>query len=243
MFSSGHRTLYIGVHVPLGRRSHRRHRHHGHRHRKRSKERDSSADDGRESPSHSKYQRRTLKLSWTWLIDFLNKRRMWLKIFLPAANLLSLSTSSVPFAVADTPAQRVQFLLGTEDGDEEHIPHALFTELDEICLREGEDAEWKETARYAAAVGHMGWVWPAAAFFLCCTWDFDPVSIWLQAIIKGLLLWRHTPRGVHVLIHTTLYFIAFITSTQIVHIIQHQHLALITYTILNNHHNALFSFS
>ncbi|XP_029942071.1 sodium-driven chloride bicarbonate exchanger-like isoform X4 [Salarias fasciatus] len=97
----GHRTLYIGVHVPLGRRSHRRHRHHGHRHRKRSKERDSSADDGRESPSHT-----------------------------------------------DTPAQRVQFLLGTEDGDEEHIPHALFTELDEICLREGEDAEWRETARW-----------------------------------------------------------------------------------------------
>uniref|UniRef100_A0A4W6E4N9 Anion exchange protein n=1 Tax=Lates calcarifer TaxID=8187 RepID=A0A4W6E4N9_LATCA len=99
----GHRTLYIGVHVPLGRRSHRRHRHHGHRHRKRSKERDSTADDGRESPSHSR---------------------------------------------SDTPAQRVQFLLGTEDGDEEHIPHALFTELDEICLREGEDAEWKETARW-----------------------------------------------------------------------------------------------
>ncbi|KAK7893448.1 hypothetical protein WMY93_022600 [Mugilogobius chulae] len=97
----GHRTLYIGVHVPLGRRSHRRHRHHGHRHRKRSKERDPTTEDGRESPSHT-----------------------------------------------DTPAQRVQFLLGTEDGDEEHIPHALFTELDEICLREGEDAEWKETARW-----------------------------------------------------------------------------------------------
>lgn len=55
--------------------------------------------------------------------------------------------------------------MGTEDGDEEHIPHALFTELDEICLREGEDAEWKETARYTAAVGHMGWVWPAVTIF------------------------------------------------------------------------------
>ncbi|KAJ8003481.1 hypothetical protein DPEC_G00148760 [Dallia pectoralis] len=97
----GHRTLYIGVHVPLGRKSHRRHRHHGNHSktgRKRSKERE---DDGKESPSHT-----------------------------------------------DTPAQRVQFLLGTEDDDEEHIPHALFTELDEICLREGEDAEWKETARW-----------------------------------------------------------------------------------------------
>ncbi|KAM6945553.1 sodium-driven chloride bicarbonate exchanger-like isoform 1-T1 [Aplochiton taeniatus] len=100
----GHRTLYIGVHVPLGRKAHRRHhgRHHGHKHRKRSRERDSGVDDeGRGSPSHT-----------------------------------------------DTPAQRVQFLLGTEDGDEEHIPHALFTELDEICLREGEDAEWRETARW-----------------------------------------------------------------------------------------------
>ncbi|XP_048090221.1 sodium-driven chloride bicarbonate exchanger isoform X1 [Alosa alosa] len=97
----GHRTLYIGVHVPLGRRSHRRHRHHGHRHRKRSRERDSGMEDGRESPSYT-----------------------------------------------DTPSQRVQFLLGTEDDDEQHIPHALFTELDEICLHEGEDAEWKETARW-----------------------------------------------------------------------------------------------
>lgn len=46
----------------------------------------------------------------------------------------------------DTPSQRVQFILGTED-DEEHVPHELFTELDEICVKEGEDAEWKETAR------------------------------------------------------------------------------------------------
>ncbi|KAL6484618.1 hypothetical protein MHYP_G00066630 [Metynnis hypsauchen] len=96
----GHRTLYIGVHVPLGRRTRRRHRHHGHRHRKRSKERDAGTGDGRESPAY------------------------------------------------DTPSQRVQFLLGTEDDDEEHIPHDLFTELDEICMRDGEDAEWRETARW-----------------------------------------------------------------------------------------------
>lgn len=50
---TGHRTLYIGVHVPLGRKTHRRHRHHGHRHRKRSRERDSGVEDGRESPSYS----------------------------------------------------------------------------------------------------------------------------------------------------------------------------------------------
>ncbi|KAB0366506.1 hypothetical protein FD754_010662 [Muntiacus muntjak] len=98
---SSHRTLFIGVHVPLGgRKSHRRHRHRGHKHRKRDRERDSGLEDGRESPSF------------------------------------------------DTPSQRVQFILGTEDDDEEHIPHDLFTELDEICWREGEDAEWRETARW-----------------------------------------------------------------------------------------------
>ncbi|KAM8794198.1 electroneutral sodium bicarbonate exchanger 1 [Eudromia elegans] len=47
----------------------------------------------------------------------------------------------------DTPSQRVQFILGTEE-DEQHVPHELFTELDEICVKEGEHAEWKETARW-----------------------------------------------------------------------------------------------
>ncbi|KAI4889670.1 hypothetical protein NFI96_011021 [Prochilodus magdalenae] len=53
-----------------------------------------------------------------------------------------------PITIYYTPSQRVQFLLGTEDDDEEHIPHDLFTELDEICMRDGEDAEWRETARW-----------------------------------------------------------------------------------------------
>ncbi|XP_075068462.1 sodium bicarbonate cotransporter 3 isoform X4 [Mixophyes fleayi] len=48
----------------------------------------------------------------------------------------------------DTPSQRVQFILGTEDDDEEHIPHDLFTEMDELCFRDGVECEWKETARW-----------------------------------------------------------------------------------------------
>ncbi|KAA8588189.1 hypothetical protein FQN60_001383 [Etheostoma spectabile] len=99
----GHRTLYIGVHVPLGstrHRSHRRHHHHGNKHKKRSTVRAPTLLEGRESP------------------------------------------------VYDTPSQRVQFLLGTEDDDEEHIPHDLFTEMDEICVRDGEDSEWRESARW-----------------------------------------------------------------------------------------------
>uniref|UniRef100_A0A087XR42 Anion exchange protein n=1 Tax=Poecilia formosa TaxID=48698 RepID=A0A087XR42_POEFO len=48
---------------------------------------------------------------------------------------------------SDTPSQRVQFILGTEE-DAEHASHELFTELDEICVKDGKDAEWKETARW-----------------------------------------------------------------------------------------------
>ncbi|XP_027012574.1 sodium bicarbonate cotransporter 3 isoform X3 [Tachysurus fulvidraco] len=94
-----HRAVYVGVHVPLGRQSRRRHRHRGHRHRKR-RDRGSEREDGRESPT------------------------------------------------CDTPSQRVQFILGTEDDDEEHIPHDLFTELDELHFLDGEMYEWKEMARW-----------------------------------------------------------------------------------------------
>ncbi|XP_014195121.1 sodium bicarbonate cotransporter 3 [Haplochromis burtoni] len=94
-----HRAVYVGVHVPLGRQSRRRHRHRGHRHHRKRRER-SDREDGRESPSY------------------------------------------------DTPSQRVQFILGTEDDDEEHIPHDLFTELDELAFKDGDMQEWKETARW-----------------------------------------------------------------------------------------------
>ncbi|CAK6965858.1 sodium bicarbonate cotransporter 3-like [Scomber scombrus] len=97
-----HRAVYVGVHVPLGRESKRRHRHRGHRHHRKKKERDfeEGKEDGRESPPY------------------------------------------------DTPSQRVQFILGTEDDDLEHVPHDLFTELDELSFRDGSATEWKETARW-----------------------------------------------------------------------------------------------
>ncbi|XP_056154393.1 sodium bicarbonate cotransporter 3-like [Lampris incognitus] len=97
-----HRAVYVGVHVPLGRESRRRHRHRGHKHHRKKREKDSEdgKDDGRESPAY------------------------------------------------DTPSQRVQFILGTEDDDLEHVPHDLFTELDELSFRDGSATEWKETARW-----------------------------------------------------------------------------------------------
>jgi len=53
----------------------------------------------------------------------------------------------LPTLCPDTPSQRVQFILGTEDDDLEHVPHDLFTELDELSFRDGSATEWKETAR------------------------------------------------------------------------------------------------
>lgn len=61
----------------------------------------------------------------------------------------SSSNAVLSSAPTDTPSQRVQFLLGAEDDDEEHMPHDLFTEMDEICVRDGEDSEWRESARYS----------------------------------------------------------------------------------------------
>lgn len=63
-FSPGHRAVYVGVHVPLGRESKRRHRHRGHKHHRKKKERDSDEgkEDGRESPSYG----------WTIFLHFLH---------------------------------------------------------------------------------------------------------------------------------------------------------------------------
>lgn len=46
----------------------------------------------------------------------------------------------------DIPSQWVQFILSNKYEDQ-HIPHDLLSELDEICVKEAEDAEWKKMAR------------------------------------------------------------------------------------------------
>lgn len=50
------------------------------------------------------------------------------------------------FAVTP-PAQRVQFILGEEIDDTTHESHPLFSEMEEL-VKEGNDIEWKETARW-----------------------------------------------------------------------------------------------
>ena len=47
------------------------------------------------------------------------------------------------------PAQRVQFILGEDQNDENsHQPHPLFSEMEELTCNEDGETEWKETARY-----------------------------------------------------------------------------------------------
>ncbi|KAL0107943.1 hypothetical protein PUN28_014892 [Cardiocondyla obscurior] len=45
------------------------------------------------------------------------------------------------------PAQRVQFILGEEVGDDAHESHPLFSEMEEL-VKDGDEMEWKETARW-----------------------------------------------------------------------------------------------
>lgn len=114
---SGHRAVYICV--PLSRFSQRTRRHQGRRHQQKQRDHPDQ-EKGQGSPTYGRS-----RLSDTLMAhgDDYNM------------------TSDVP---ADTPSQRVQAILGVEDGDQEHAPHHLFTELDELTVA-GE--EWKETAR------------------------------------------------------------------------------------------------
>ncbi|XP_050448378.1 sodium bicarbonate cotransporter 3 isoform X7 [Cataglyphis hispanica] len=45
------------------------------------------------------------------------------------------------------PAQRVQFILGEEVGDDAHESHPLFAEMEEL-VKDGDEMQWKETARW-----------------------------------------------------------------------------------------------
>lgn len=55
----------------------------------------------------------------------------------------SRSTSEI---TVTPPAQRVQFILGEEVGDDAHESHPLFSEMEEL-VKDGDEMEWKETAR------------------------------------------------------------------------------------------------
>eukprot|EP00095_Tigriopus_kingsejongensis_P007769 maker-scaffold154_size301342-snap-gene-2.21 protein:Tk07769 transcript:maker-scaffold154_size301342-snap-gene-2.21-mRNA-1 annotation:"sodium-driven chloride bicarbonate exchanger-like isoform x17" len=64
---------------------------------------------------------------------------------------LSKSTSNSALKrPATPPAEKVQFLLGTDNtfDDDAHEPHPLFAEMEELCLTQDGELAWKETARW-----------------------------------------------------------------------------------------------
>lgn len=73
---SGHRAVYVGVRVPMGRESRRRHRHRGHRHHRKRRGR-SDREDGRESPTYGRSRLgQHLITHWLSEIDYLISCRL-----------------------------------------------------------------------------------------------------------------------------------------------------------------------
>lgn len=60
---------------------------------------------------------------------------------------MSLTVCTLSVSVTP-PAQRVQFILGEDADDGAHEPHPLFSEMEELVTTDGNEVEWKETARY-----------------------------------------------------------------------------------------------
>ncbi|XP_046607343.1 sodium-driven chloride bicarbonate exchanger [Neodiprion virginianus] len=115
----GHRahTVYVGVHLP-GERRHRRH--HKHHHAPRQSSSGEKDDSDSDRPGELLMTRRTR------LASFCDPKG---------------ETTFTP------PAQRVQFILGEEVGDDAHASHPLFSEMEEL-VKDGDEMEWKETARW-----------------------------------------------------------------------------------------------
>ncbi|XP_058802659.1 electroneutral sodium bicarbonate exchanger 1 isoform X2 [Phymastichus coffea] len=115
----GHRahTVYVGVHLP-GERRHRRH--HKHHHSK------GGNGNGKDETDLDRPRQQLLMA-----------RR---------GRLASICDPDGEF-ILTPPAQRVQFILGEDVGDDAHESHPLFSEMEEL-VRDGDEMEWKETARW-----------------------------------------------------------------------------------------------
>ncbi|XP_076245515.1 na[+]-driven anion exchanger 1 isoform X6 [Calliopsis andreniformis] len=115
----GHRahTVYVGVHLP-GERRHRRHHKHHH------SQRNSYTTDKENSDNDRPRQ-----------------------LLMTRRSRLSSICDPDGEMILTPPAQRVQFILGEEVGDDAHESHPLFSEMEEL-VKDGDEMEWKETARW-----------------------------------------------------------------------------------------------
>lgn len=72
------------------------------------------------------------------------KERSCMSLVISQAVNRSIFTSAVSPA-----AERIRFILGEED--DSPAPPQLFTELDELLAVDGQEMEWKETARWVGS--------------------------------------------------------------------------------------------
>ncbi|XP_062548277.1 electroneutral sodium bicarbonate exchanger 1 isoform X13 [Armigeres subalbatus] len=118
----GHRahTVYVGVHIPGSSRRHSQRRRHKHHQQ--------SKDSGDKSSASTESDRPAIPKP-----HVVTQRRI---------SVVDDGETLTP------PAQRVQFILGGEVGDDgNHESHPLFSEMEEL-VKEGDEMAWKETARW-----------------------------------------------------------------------------------------------
>ncbi|XP_065080493.1 sodium bicarbonate cotransporter 3 isoform X16 [Ochlerotatus camptorhynchus] len=118
----GHRahTVFVGVHIPGSSRRHSQRRRHKHH--------QTSRDNGDKSSASTESDRPAISMP-----HIVTQRRF---------SVVDDGESFTP------PAQRVQFILGGEVGDDgNHESHPLFSEMEEL-VKEGDEMAWKETARW-----------------------------------------------------------------------------------------------
>ncbi|XP_076636149.1 na[+]-driven anion exchanger 1 isoform X4 [Colletes latitarsis] len=116
----GHRahTVYVGVHLPGERRHRRHHKHHHSQRQSYTTDKENNVDNDRPR-----------------------------QLLMTRRSRLSSICDPDGEMILTPPAQRVQFILGEEVGDDAHESHPLFSEMEEL-VKDGDEMEWKETARW-----------------------------------------------------------------------------------------------
>lgn len=132
-----HRNVYVGVHMPHGKKHHHRHHHHGHHHRHRHHKKRHSHSSAESTPNSN---------------DVADNPQRQQSLCQPE-DLLAPGTPI-------NPCDRVKFILGEDDtgvggaltsSTSSNVvgctSRQLFTEMDELCCYPDHRMEWKETAR------------------------------------------------------------------------------------------------
>eukprot|EP00064_Thunnus_orientalis_P017952 superscaffoldBa00003968_g18038 len=151
----GHHTIYIGVRVPKSYRRRRRHRrrtsHKDRKERLTETTSDKSDTENNDEASNS-ILKPLMKIPPPPPPPEVNgkgpaEEGKLVPIPLPnGQHCQPMNRSIFPLSTVSPAAERIRFILGEEDDGP--APPQLFTELDELLSVDGQEMEWKETARW-----------------------------------------------------------------------------------------------